>query len=269
MTAGIAALPMYDWPERREEVDAEWAAIRDRLCAAGIDAPAGLTRATGDLLDFWKRPDVLLAQTCWGPLELGLADHVHVVGQQNYDGIEGGKGECYSSAIVMRRQDAADRSATGFDAPPSVLPDIFPSEGGMPAPTDGKMRLPLDLLRGKRFAFNVPDSMSGIMGLARDLQAIRESLDIFADRIETGGHRASIRAVAQSRADVAAIDCMSWALAERHEPAAHDLVAVGWTAPRKGLPFITAKTTPPDVVAVLKTALSGASFEARFARASG
>jgi len=228
MRGRIAALPMYDWPERHAEVDAQWAAIRDRLHALGVDAPVALTRETGDLLDFWKRPDILFAQTCWGPMEEGLADHVVVVGQDNYEGIEGGAGEMYSSAIVMRRRS----SAPGKEA-----------------------SLPLDLLRNARFAYNVPDSMSGIMGLARDLESLGESLDIFSARIETGGHRGSIRAVARGAADVAAIDCKSWRLAGLYEPAAEDLEVVGWTSMRRGLPFITSRTTPAVVVAALRQVL--------------
>ncbi|MFZ1680726.1 MAG: phosphate ABC transporter substrate-binding protein, partial [Rhizobiaceae bacterium] len=33
---------MYDWPERRAEVDGEWASLRARLVAAGVDAPEHL-----------------------------------------------------------------------------------------------------------------------------------------------------------------------------------------------------------------------------------
>lgn len=221
---------MYDWPERHGQVDAEWAAIRDRLRSSGIDAPEALTRDTGDLLDFWKRPDLLFAQTCWGPMELGLADHVQVIGQPSYDGIDGGEGELYSSAIVMRRGGGS----VGVQAGP-----------------------PVDLLRGARLAYNVPDSMSGIMALEKDLRSAGESLAIFSERIETGGHRKSIRAVAEGRADVAAIDCRSWQLAKQYEPAAADaLQIVGWTAKRKGLPFITAKTTSPEIVEALRAALA-------------
>ena len=61
--------------------------------------------------------------------------------------------------------------------------------------------------------------MSGIIALTRELAALGETLDIFSERIESGGHRASIVAVADGRADVAAIDCRSWALAQRFEPA--------------------------------------------------
>ena len=127
----IAALPMYDWPEVRADTDAEWAGLRARLVAAGIDAPEKIARRNADLpsvpggirdgegtviaadpatlapgeLEFptlWRHPALLLAQTCWGPMEEGLAQHVVVVGQPSYDGIEGGQDELYSSAILMR-----------------------------------------------------------------------------------------------------------------------------------------------------------------------
>jgi len=275
----IAALPMYDWPERRAEVDAEWAVVRDRLRAAGVEAPETLTRGL-DEHAVWRHPHLLFTQTCWGPMERGLAEHVQVIGQPNYDGIEGGEGEFYSSAIVMRvaagltsplRGEVAPRSGPGGGGftngnnahptrPSDPRADLSGRANGLARPADppqgeGKgASIPLDLLSGARFAYNGPDSMSGIMGLTRDLEALGESLDIFASRIETGGHRNSVRAVAEGRADVAAIDCRSWELAKLYEPAERSLHVVGWTAKRKGLPFITAKTTPPEVVAALRAA---------------
>jgi len=263
MIPPVAALPMYDWPEARSDVDALWAGLRTRFLAAGIEAPETLARRNGDLpavpggirdaegrviapdpatlppdeLNFptlWKHPCLLLAQTCWGPLEQGLDEHVVLVGQPRYDGIEGGYGELYSSAILMRRPAARVAS-----------------------PGNGRAILPLDLLRNSRLAFNSADSMSGILALTRDLEALGESLATFGERIETGSHRASVVAVAQGRADVCAIDCKSWQLAERHEPAAADLQVVGWTARRKGLPFITSRHTSPEVVDRLRSVLSG------------
>jgi ABC-type phosphate/phosphonate transport system substrate-binding protein len=263
MSEFVAALPMYDWPEVSGEVDAQWARLRDAFRQKGIDAPETIARVNGDLppvpggirdtagkliapdpatlppdeLDFhglWLHPALLFAQTCWGPMEFGLSKHVQVVGQPSYDAFEGGLGELYSSAIVMRAGEA-----------PSVR-----------SPDDGSALVPLDLLRGKRFTFNNPDSMSGFIGLTRDLEALGESLDIFAARSESGGHRASIVAIAEGRADVAAIDCESWALAQRFEPAARKVAVVGWTGRRKGLPFITARTTPETIVAALRESVA-------------
>ncbi|MGE0499953.1 MAG: PhnD/SsuA/transferrin family substrate-binding protein [Rhizobiaceae bacterium] len=252
MTDFIAALPMYDWPEVRDEVDAQWATIREGLRQQGIDAPDRLTRRNADMpavpegvrdaagnliapdpatlppdeLHFptlWRHPKLLFAQTCWGPMEAtGLASQVRLVGQPDYSDVVGGARDRYSSAIVMRRGES---------------PDVAP-------PTDGRSALPLGILRGARFAFNSEDSMSGIVALTRDLEAAGESLAIFAERCPTGSHRASIAAVAEGSADVAAIDCRSWALAKRFDRTAAQLVPAGWTARRKGLPFIAALGVP-------------------------
>jgi len=273
MSELIAALPMYDWPEVRGAVDAQWVLLRDAFRQKGIDAPQSIVRRNGDLpavpggirdgqgaliapdpatlppdeLDYhrlWLHPALLFAQTCWGPMELGLSKHVQVVGQPSYDAFDGGQGELYSSALVMRTGEG---------------PQIR-------SPADGKASLPLDLMRGRRFTFNSTDSMSGIIGLTRDLQAVGESLDIFSSRSESGGHRGSIVAVAEGKADVAAIDCESWALAQRFEPAAGKVAVVGWTARRKGLPYITARTTPEKTLRAMREAFAGLAEQPRIQR---
>lgn len=254
MSDFIAALPMYDWPELRDQVDAQWAQLRAGFRKAGVDAPDTLVRRNGDMLavpggvrdaagkviapdpatlppdgldlpTLWRHPRLLFGQACWGPMETtGLSQLVRVIGQPGYDGIEGGRGEFYSSAIVMRRSDFATSDAA---APLGYAPMI-----------------PLDLIRGRRLAFNGRESMSGYVGMSRDLAVLGESLAVFAEQLESGGHRASIVAIAEGRADLAAIDCKSWQLAQRLEPASRDLMVVGWTGKRKGLPYITAFTSP-------------------------
>lgn len=263
MSAFVAALPMYDWPESRAEVDAQWDLLRREFFAIGIDAPERLVRRNGDLppvpggirdgngavtapdpatldpdaLDLptlWRHPNLLFAQTCWGPmLQTGLAGDVDVVGQPDYSDVEGGAGTAYSSVIIMAAEMAGDRQT-------------------VPPPADGSPLLPIDLLRGARFAFNEIHSLSGRLAIKADLEQQGEALDIFSEAVETGGHRLSIRAIADGRADVAAIDCRSWALARRHEPAAATLRAIGWTGRRTGLPFIASKRLAPDVLAAVR-----------------
>ncbi|ATU91144.1 phosphate/phosphite/phosphonate ABC transporter substrate-binding protein [Phyllobacterium zundukense] len=252
----VAALPMYDLPERRAEVDTQWIRMRDILRSNGYDAPEYLMRRNADLpavpggikdaagnviapdpatlppdeLDLptlWRHPDLLITQTCWGPMELGLETHVHLAGQDDYSGIEGGDGEFYSSALVMRRGEGT----------PVVTP------------ADGKARLPIDLMRQKRLAFNSHDSMSGYLALQRDLQIEGETLGLFVSLVQTGAHRASIETVAMGRADIAAIDCKSWELAQRYDEAASALIVVGWTGRRKGLPFISSRKLPAHLFA--------------------
>lgn len=265
MSGFLAALPMYDWPEVLGETDAQWGRLRDGLRRGGVDAPEMLVRRNADMspvpggikdasgaplapdpatlppdeLDFfalWTHPALLFTQTCWGPLGQGLERHVQVIGQPDYSTFEGGQGPLYSSAVVMRRGE--------------------PSRAGVSPRSDGEAVLPLSLLRGRRLAFNSTDSMSGVLALTRDLETMGETLDIFAERIESGGHRASIVAVAEGRADVATIDCRSLALAQRFDPAAQHIQTVGWTALCKGLPFITARTTPAETVRILQQAMA-------------
>jgi len=258
----VAALSMYDWPEVRGEVDEQWKRLRDELRSSGIDAPESLARSHRDIPsvpggirdaagkaiasdpatlppdelhphELWLHPALLFAQTCWGPMEFGLSDHVQVIGQPKYDGFEGGQGELYSSAIIMRAGEG-----------PSVK-----------SPLDGNAIIPLDLLRGRRLTFNDSHSMSGFLGITRDLEVMNQKLDLFAGLSQSGFHRASIIAVAAGTADVAAIDCRSFALAQRFEPAAQKVTVVGWTRRRKGLPFITSRHTPQEVVAVMREAV--------------
>ncbi|MCC5956616.1 MAG: PhnD/SsuA/transferrin family substrate-binding protein [Natronohydrobacter sp.] len=222
---GIATLPMYDWPELRAQVDGFYAALRARV----PDLPAKLIRPASEqaLHALWRSPALLLGQTCWGPMHVGLQEHVHVLAQPDYSDVPGGQGIDYRSVIVMR---------AGALMEPPPHPGASLPQG----------------LAGLRAAVNSPLSLSGCLALAEDA-GLR---DLATDALVTGSHRASIRAVAAGKADFAAIDCRSWALARAYEPMAHGLIATGWTALRPGLPFITARATPRDLRQRLSDALA-------------
>ena len=258
-------MPMYDWAEAHEETDNEWKIIRDALRSEGLDAPEHLVRKNAnlpplpdearndddsappydpqrlppdelDLMAVWRHPQLLLAQTCWGPMEQGLEQHVIVVGQPDYSRFEGGQGPLYSSAILMRRGSNPNVS-------PPTLQALTP------------------YIQNKRLAFNSSDSMSGFLALSRDLQALDSSLAIFTEMVETGGHRASIRAAADGKADVCAVDCRTWDLAKRFEEKAGQVEVVGWTGLRKGLPYITSKETKGQVVEKLRKVFADLGME--------
>ena len=219
-----AALPMYDWPELRNQVDAFYAQLRSLV----PDLPETLTRVETEeqIQALWRAPDLMLAQSCWGPMQSGLGAHVHVLAQPRYDDVPGGRDTRYRSAIVMR--------------------------AGQPcaAPLSDGACLPQGLAK-LRPAINAPDSMSGSLALMQDMNAPE-----LAQRASvTGSHRASLRAVAEGRADFAAIDCRSWVYAQAHEPTAATLIVTGWTALRPGLPFITSRHTPPRLRSRLAQAL--------------
>ena len=86
----------------------------------------------------------------------------------------------------------------------------------------------------RRFAFNEEGSQSGYAALV-NTRSIDDMIPV-----KTGAHRASIMSVAANEADIAAIDCVSWAMAQQVEPAAvAALAVVGRSRSTPGLPLIT------------------------------
>lgn len=202
--APVASLPMYDWPEIAWATDALWSAIVARLARGGMEAPPSLDR-TRPLDDVWRDPNLLLSQTCGYPYATSLKGIVRLIGTPVY-AVEGCEGPLYSSAVVVRRGEG-ERSLAELS---------------------------------RRIAFNSRDSLSGYVTLLAWLRGNRSD-PAAAGWIETGSHRASLRALASRDADLAAIDAVCWTLAQRHEPAAAAMLEViGWTSLRPGVPLITA-----------------------------
>ena len=212
---------MYDWPEEQAANDAWWAALHERLRAAGFAAPETLDRDR-DTWTIWRDPALLVAQTCGFPLVTRLKDTVVPLVTPHY-AVSGCDGPTYSSALVVRADD------------PATTPE--------------------DLI-GRRAAINGPESQSGMAALRHLFAGTAAGRAVFSDVITSGSHRYSVRAVAEDRADIAAIDAVSWHLAQRHDNAwAGKLRVLGWTEPMPALPLVTAVGSPAAEIAALKAVL--------------
>jgi ABC-type phosphate/phosphonate transport system substrate-binding protein len=109
---------------------------------------------------------------------------------------------------------------------------------------------------GRRIAINGRDSLSGYVMLVAAMRDAGMPVPTTRSWIETGSHRQSVRAVADGRADIAAIDAVCWALAERHDPGVlRRLRIIERTALRPALPFITAVTRSEADVALIRSAI--------------
>ena len=223
----IASLPMYDWPEVRAHNDALWAKFAALLIADHIAAPHSLTRSD-DLEALWLSPDLLLAQTCSYPLETILHGKVHYVATPSY-AVEGCETPGHYRSVILKSGEGENE----------------------PVPAYSKAHLP-DWLPSARVAINGSDSMSGYHALKRDVETAGRSLPSL--HITTGSHRASIQAVAEGTADFCAVDCVSWAMALQHEPAAKNVHVAGWTSARPGLPLITSLGQSTTTLVMLQTA---------------
>ncbi len=88
---------------------------------------------------------------------------------------------------------------------------------------------------------------------------IADGRPFFSGVTVTGAHAASLAAVAAQSADVAAIDCVSYALILRDRPELGERVRVlAPTAPSPSLPLITRGAATDDEVEQLRAALAWA-----------
>ncbi len=109
-------------------------------------------------------------------------------------------------------------------------------------------------LAGRPVAVNRTDSLSGWISL---VAAVGELGPV----VVTGTHVESLAAVRDRRADLAAIDSVTWALLARYRPAALDSLAIVGEGPLiPGLPLITHPTLGPGI-AVLRAALADVHSE--------
>ena len=175
---------MYDWPEVRQATDALWTALRSAFLDGGIqNVPVELDR-TRNVSQQWHSPDLLFSQTCGYPLTHEYDGKLQLVAAPVYD-VPGCSGANYSSHIVVNGNSR-------FNSP---------SE-----------------LAGACAAYNGSDSMSGHLALKPVFAPLARDGRFFGKTVVSGGHAASMEMVAGGRADVAAIDCVSYALAARYRP---------------------------------------------------
>ena len=220
----IAALPMYDFLELQADNDALWAALAESLTASGIEnVPPGLTRGRRHF-DLWQDPKLLLAQACEFPLATDYAGAVQLVATPHYTA-EGCAGAFYRSAIVVRRYQPADTLAD---------------------------------MRGLRCVINEWSSNSGMNLLRASIAPLAAGGEFFESVDLSGSHRRSIEMVADGEADLAAIDCVSWAHLQRLAPERTGALRVlGWTEPTPSLPLVTAAGTDAATLRALRAALAG------------
>jgi ABC-type phosphate/phosphonate transport system substrate-binding protein len=219
----IASLPMYDFPQLQSATDAFWQAIAERLKAAGLTAvPSSLSRRDDYRAD-WHRPELLLGQTCGYPLITQLKGAVRIVATPIYSCL-GCEGFEHRSFFIVNA-----------NARHRVLQD----------------------LRGGICALNGFDSNTGMNLLRAAVAPFAEGSQFFHSMIVTGSHFKSLEAVAGGHADLAAIDCVSFAHFQRFEPELTACVAkIGESMMTAAPPFITAKNTDAGTIDILRGVLS-------------
>ncbi len=229
----IAILPMYDFPGTAAANDALWAAISARLEEAGVQAPMQLTR-DGDLAALWRDPALIFAQTCGYPYVTGLKDTVTLIAAPEYS-FPGCEGASHRSFIVRRASD---------------------------------LRNSLSEFRGATAALNAHDSNTGMNLFRAAIAPIAGGKTFFSSIVMTGSHKASVAAIVDGQADLASIDCVTFALLRRGRPELVKRVAiVAESPPSPSLPFIASGSLPPSTIAAVREALFAALDDPTLAEA--
>ena len=219
------ACGMYAFTEQLQQA---WQALFDEfrlLLDAGdqVDEKLVFDGAESVLRD----PGLLFGHTCGYPLMKHLQDAVTPFCVPVFK-VAGVSGNLYSSRIIV-----------AADADISSLTDC----------------------RNRIAAINSRDSNSGMNVFRHAIAQLNPATPFFAEVIISGGHLHSLTAVAEGRADVAAIDCVSFQLIEDRWPQLTARVrSIGDSVKTCGLPLVLpnsnlAATNTGEILAALNKAL--------------
>lgn len=219
----IASLAMYVDPQPiAEATHLFWISLARRIDALGVAAPVSLDDGLRHY-EAWARPDLLFAQTCGYPYVRHLRDKVQLIATPVYRH-PGCDGPLTCSLVIVNA---------------------------------GSSHVSIEDLRGARAAINEPGSNSGYNLFRHFVAPHAVAGHFFSSVVETGGHAASIDAVSNGAADVAAIDCVTFGNIQRFHPQRVAGVRILLqTARGPGLPFITAASTPAEHLVILRRALA-------------
>lgn len=195
--------------------------LRQLLTEEGLEGDTILFQQPEDYLAHWHSSELLLSQTCGYPL-VTLLPELQIVGTFHYQAA-GCEGFHYSSHLVVR---AAEEGKTLAD------------------------------FRNKRVVCNSEDSQSGYHCLRTLVAPLHNQGHFFSQILFSGSHQNSLAILKTNRADITAIDAVTWALLARHRPEnLAGLVSIGSTPLIPGLPMITSARTSPQTLEKLRKVL--------------
>ena len=221
MTSKIANLEMYNLNEIQIFNDTWWSQIQMHCANFDLNPPIVLKK-TFQLQDEGSSGNLFLGQTCGWPLTINQ-DAYKIIGIPKY-ACSGCMEEQYRSVIIKRK-------------------DLY---------TDSSFKQ----LKNRIVAVNSRTSCSGCLMLAATVgKDIMKSAKIKY----TGAHVKSIEAVSSGCADFASIDCVTFALLEKHRP---DLLlnikVIGFTFPCPSLPYVTSKHATSEFICNLQASIQRA-----------
>lgn len=223
----IASLPWYPFRGVRPHYDRFWVHLRDVLRERldNVDVPDKLSPPE-DFRTHWASPDLLLSQCC-GYHIATKAQQLEVVAAPDFLLNDLSPGQ-YKSVLVTQRTEKR-RSLADF--------------------------------QGRRVAYNEDQSYSGHTALLREIPPDLRCRDFFSHWVATGSHIESMKAVATGKADVAAIDAISFLFIVKDEndkelrKLKKQLRILKRTDSVQAPPFVTSCFRSPDQIDAIRDTL--------------
>ena len=204
------ACGMYAFTEAQQQA---WQTLFDCFeppPVPGLTVQKALDFRHGDTV--LRDPSLFFGHTCGYPLMTQLLGAFTPFCTARFD-VPGTEGKRYSSQMIVNADSDID--------------SLHACEGGV-------------------IAINNVDSNSGMNALRYELARIGAKPGFFSNIVMTGGHLHSLEAVADNKAQLAAIDCVTFQLIVDARPElAARVRSIGITAKTCGLPFVLPGDNPP------------------------
>jgi ABC-type phosphate/phosphonate transport system substrate-binding protein len=216
---------MYDMSEVRSSLDSLWAGLVLHLKRQGLnDAPSQIQHDQ-NITDLWNDPDLWFSQCCGYDIVRRYDGILRPVATPHY-GAPGCDGCDYASNVVVAEDCEAD----------DVL-EMF----------------------GARCVVNGLESHSGANALKALVAPRNRNGRFFSSVTVSGTHIASLEMIRKGTADVAAIDCVTYALLESYRPEAlAGIRKLGRTYRAPAVPYITRCGVDSEKIERFQTAILNA-----------
>lgn len=219
---------MYVAPGEVRQANEQWLAEVCRIL--------GVIRRKAEwpgLDSLWLAPQLLLTQSCGYPLMTRLRGQVKVIGRPSHD-LPHASGGNHHSLLLSREGDGR-----------SLLAEYYGSAG----------------------VINEDTSNTGMNLLRQRLLALRKEGRFFAAVGRSGGHRESLRWLRERRADLAAVDSITFAYLSRFAPAeVTGLKIVALSAQSPCLPYIGSVGLTEVQVLLIRQAMNQALLDLPWVR---